>query len=69
MFNKIITAIKDMWVEKKEACIVALIYLVWIALFYFIGITQVQFDALVAFVLVTGIYALFVWFYFKYFRD
>ena len=65
MFNKIIAALRDMWVEKREACIIAIGYIVFMLAFFFIGITQVQLDTLVAVALLTGFYALVAWFVYK----
>lgn len=62
MFNKIIDALKDMWAEKREACWIAIGYILFMLVFFFIGITKAQFDTIVALVLLTGFYAVGVWF-------
>lgn len=69
MLNKLIDAIKAMWAGKREAVIVAIGYILWMLIFYVIGITQAQLDALIAIVLITGVYAVFAWGYFKYFDN
>ena len=62
MFNKIVEAAKAMWAEKREACYIAIGYILFMLVFYFIGITRARFDAFVAIALLTGFYALVVWF-------
>ena len=62
MFDKIAEAVKAMWDEKREACYIAIGYVLFMLAFFFIGITQEHFDAFVAIVLLTGVYALFAWF-------
>lgn len=61
MFNKLINAIKDMWADRTEACIIALAYVGFMVAFFLIGVTQAYFDGAFAFVLLTGVFALFVW--------
>ena len=62
MFNKIIAALSDMWAQKRTACWIAIGYVVFMIAFFVVGITKAQIDTLVAVTLLTGIYALVVWF-------
>ena len=61
MFKKFVNAVKAMWAEKRQACIIAIVYVVFMLVFYFIGITAEQISGLIAFVLLTGVFAGLTW--------
>lgn len=65
MFKKLIAAICDMWAKKREACYIAIAYIIYMLGFFFIGITKAQFATFAALVLLTGVFALGTWLVYK----